>query len=587
MKFSEIRSQFNVPLTLSDGTILRNDIFSPVTDEKLPSLVLRVPYDKSFYYSHGTVKPYEFAKQGFIVVVQDVRGRFESDGKFEPNINEGPDGFETVEWAARLPGANGRVGMYGDSYVAESQWSAAIEQPPSIGAIAPGLSPSWSAHDGFFTRGGVHEVGCRFMWVFGAISPDFVKRGVASGHPGRTLKFMAEEAAKFPPQVAFQSRTLEPFQDSATFLPQGMESLGWPLADPRFALNRTRGKHSEVATPALITAGWFDVFLGSTLKQYREAVATAKERDLSLPRLVIGPWSHLDLTGQASGFNFGPEASYQTVAGDQSLFDITVDWFNQHLKGESSRLSDLDRVVVFDTGKHEWLELEEFPFGFDETRSLFLASGNTLALKPEAQTTVIEYDFDPGDPVPTLGGQTLVTSDTVGYLDQTPLYTRPDIVSFRSETFKADLNCIGQIGATIYVSTDAKDTDFVVRVCDVAPDGTSRVLADSIMRCMYRTNFDLNGWSGTFEESEPLQGEVVELNLDLWAIAHTFKAGHKVGVDITSSSSPRWHVNGNTGDKAWENDEMVVARQTIHFGGQYPSRIHLPGAVIRKEIRGE
>jgi putative CocE/NonD family hydrolase len=170
----------------------------------------------------------------------------------------------------------------------------------------------------------------------------------------------------------------------------------------------------------------------------------------------------------------------------------------------------------------------------------------------------------------------------VGFLDQTPLYVRPDVVSFQSEVLSEELNCVGQIGATIFVSTDAKDTDFVVRVCDVAPDGTSRVLADGIIRCKYRANFDLNGWTGTFNESEPLNGEVIELNLDLWAIAHTFKVGHKIGVDITSSSSPRWHVNGNTGNKAWETDELVVARQTIHFGEDYPSRIHLPGAVVKK-----
>jgi putative CocE/NonD family hydrolase len=582
VKFSEIRSQFNVPLTLSDGTILRNDVFSPVTDEQLPALVLRVPYDKSFYYSHGTVKPYEFAKQGFIVVVQDVRGRFESDGKFEPNINEGPDGYETVEWAAKLQGSNGQVGMYGDSYVAESQWSAALENPPSLGAIAPGLSPSWSAHDGFFTRGGVHEVGCRFTWVFGAISPDFVKREVAGGDTGQTLKLMETEAAKFPPAVAFKSRTLDPFQDSATFLPQGMESLGWPLEDKRFLLNRTRNRHSEVEVPALITAGWFDVFLGSTLKQYRAARATAEAKGLKVPQLIVGPWSHLDLTGQASGMNFGPEASYKTVAGDQSLFEITVDWFNQNLKGEQSRFSKLDSVVIFDTGKHEWLHLDEFPFGFDESRSLYLASGNGLARVPAEKPGTLEYDFDPADPVPTLGGQTLVTPDMVGFLDQTPLQVRPDVVSFHSEVLSEDLNCVGQIGATIFVSTDAKDTDFVVRVCDVAPDGTSRVLADGIVRCKYRANFDLNGWTGTFNESEPLNGEVIELNLDLWAIAHTFKVGHKIGVDITSSSSPRWHVNGNTGHNAWETDEIVVARQTIHFGGNYPSRIHLPGAVVKK-----
>jgi putative CocE/NonD family hydrolase len=420
------------------------------------------------------------------------------------------------------------------------------------------------------------------MWVFGAISPDFVKREVAAGHPGKTLKVMAAEAAKFPPEVAFQSRTLDPFQDSVTFLPQGMDCLGWPLADSRFTLNRTRGKHSEVEAPALITAGWFDVFLGSTLQQYRAAVAAAKAKHLTLPRLIVGPWSHLDLTGQASGMNFGPEASYQTVAGDQSLFDITVDWFNQHLKGEQSRFSELDRVVIFDTGNHEWLHLDEFPFGFDESRSLYLASGNSLARVPAGEPGVVEYDFDPRDPVPTLGGPTLVTPSMVGYLDQTPLYARPDVVSFQSEVLSEELNCVGQIGATIFVSTDAKDTDFVVRVCDLAPDGTSRVLADGIIRCKYRANFDLNGWTGTFNESEPLNGEVIELNLDLWAIAHTFKAGHKIGVDITSSSSPRWHVNGNTGHKAWENDEMVVARQSIHFGGTYPSRIHLPSAVVKK-----
>lgn len=579
MKFSQIRSEFNVPLTLSDGTVLRNDVFSPITDEKLPALVLRVPYDKSFYYNLGTVKPYEFAKQGYIVVVQDVRGRYESEGRFEPNINEGPDGYETVEWAAKLPGANGRVGMYGDSYVAESQWSTALEKPPSLKTIAPGVSPSWSAHDGFFTRGGVHEVGCRFMWVFGAISPDFVKREHAGRDQLKALKMMAAEGEKFPPEIAFGTRTLAPYSDSKTFLPEGMASLAWPLGDPRHRLNRTRGRHAEIDIPALLTGGWFDVFLGSTLLQYRASLAEARAKNLKLPRLIIGPWSHLDFTGQGSGQNFGPASSHQSVGGKHSLFDIHVDWFDQTLKGAPASLSDLGPVALFDTGRHEWVELEEFPFGFENSVQLFLADGEQLKQKAPAQAGKVEYAFDPEDPVPTLGGQTLVAPNMVGPLDQTPLYGRSDIIKFRTEPLLKDLECVGQVGATIYVSSDAKDTDFVVRLCDIGPDGVSRVLADSIIRCKFRSNFHLDGWVGTFEKSAAMNGEVVELNLSLWGIAHTFKAGHRIAVDITSSSSPRWHVNGNTGDDAWETEEMTVANQAVHYGETYPSRIYVPGPV--------
>ena len=578
MKFSQIRSEFNVPLTLSDGAILRSDVFSPITDEKLPTIVLRVPYDKSFYYNLGTVKPYEFAKQGYIVVVQDVRGRFESEGRFEPNINEGPDGYETVEWAAQLPGANGRVGMYGDSYVAESQWSTALEKPPSLKTIAPGVSPSWSAHDGFFTRGGVHEVGCRFMWVFGAISPDYVRREHAGGDQLEAMELMAVEVAKFPPAVAFETRTLAPFSDSKTFLPQGMASLSWSLGDQRHTLNRTRGRHSEIDIPVLVTGGWFDVFLGSTLLQYRAALEAARAKNMKPPRLIIGPWSHLDFTGQGSGQNFGPASSYQTVGGKHSLFDIHVDWFQQTLKGQESTLPDLSQVTVFDTGKLTWIELEEFPFGFENSVQFFLADGEQLEGCAPTVAGKAEYAFDPQHPVPTLGGPTLVAPNMVGPLDQTPLYGRSDIIKFRPPPLVEDLECVGQVGATIYVSSDAKDTDFVVRICDISPDGTSRVLADSIMRCKYRSNFDLDGWRGTFETSPPMIGEVIELELSLWGIAHTFKTGHRIAVDITSSSSPRWHVNGNTGHDAWETEETKLANQAVHFGGAYPSRIHLPAA---------
>jgi putative CocE/NonD family hydrolase len=574
--FNELKVQFDVPFTLSDGTVLRSNIYSPVTDLELPVLLLRLPYDKNIIFSAGGVKPADFARRGFIVVVQDVRGRFASDGEFEPSINEHRDGYESVQWASKLPGSNGNVGTYGDSYLAEVQWSAALMDPPALKAIAPGVSPSWSNHDGFMLRGGVHEIGSRLMWVFGAISPDYTFRHSGKHDLATTLEILDSEGKQFEDLSGFGTRTVDRFNGSQTFLEKGTELFTWSLDDERHAINRTRGRHHEIDIPVFMYGGWYDVFLGSTLLQYRAVLDQCKKLGRSLPKLVIGPWTHMEFGNRLGAESFGAFGSTLAISGGKSLFDRMVEWLKSNLQNEPAKDVGEKPVHLFITGSNDWLQFDEFPFGFESHSVWYLNSGGRLSLEKAEGGGSSEFDFDPRNPAPTIGGPTLIFPGTAGPFPQNSLYDRNDIVRFVSEPLDSDQLILGQVGATIYVSSSAKDTDFVVRLCDQDELGVSRILADGIIRCRYRNDFDLDGWKGTISPADDMNGEVVELNISMWAVGHTVKAGHRLGIDVTSSSFPRWQVNSNTGKAAFVDEEMNSARQKVHFDGEYLSRVFIP-----------
>lgn len=575
-QFARISIEYDRQCTMRDGTILRSDIYRPVDDGPFPVLLVRLPYGKHGIFEHGMPAPTVMAQAGYIVVVQDVRGRYASEGRFEPSVNERDDGYDTVEWAAALAGSTGEVGTYGPSYLAEVQWSAALAQPPALRTIVPMVSPSHSNIDGFVMRGGARELGSRLGWVHLAIGLDTLVRS-HSADPLGTDRALDEHQAVTDLLLSgalFSSAPFAELRTSEPFLHEGTTIFGDSLAMLSESPVRTAGRYDSVDLPIFLIGGWYDVFLGSTLAQYEGARAHAARAGQQPPHLVVGPWSHLSKDEILGEVSFGNRSTAAHIGHDGSLDDQHVRWFDAILKEQTDSLDAISPVRLFVMGSNRWVHYESYPPAA-QPQHWHLAQNGELTTAESDTSSVVSYTYDPQNPAPTIGGATLIGSPA-GPFDQRALYQRDDVLTFASEPLTDATTVIGRIDATLFASSSAVDTDFVMRLVDVHPDGRAINIADGIIRASARDCYDHEGATGRTGSSLIEPGTVYEYRFNLWATAHTFLAGHRIQVDLTSSSFPRWDANRNTGETFYTSVETQSAEQTVHLGGVTPSRITLP-----------
>src|ERR671919_176804 len=381
----KIVGQKTVPATMRDGTTLVADVYRPggeVSDEEYPVLLTRLPYGKDLPIATGYMSPLKAAEHGYIVAVQDVRGRFGSEGEWSPSVNEFEDGYDTVEWAAKLPGSNGTVGMYGASYFGMTQWQAAIMRPPSLRSLVPGIT--WGNYlNGEQYRGGVREPG---LWLY------WCEAGLALDSLFRKYRNTPEKLEKLlPAQI-----------DVIDHLPEHYETL--PLKD----LN-IDGRYDNVEVPTLHIGCWYDIFLGETLRQYEAMKELAAERGTRPPRLLIGPWSHgTTFPKMVGGLDFGLASSGLFLNCKGDVTDYHLRWFDATLKGDEGALERDPPVEVFVMGENRWRGYKEWPVpGSREERWHLHANGILSREEPESSPPD-EYDYDPKDPVPSIGGGVLM-----------------------------------------------------------------------------------------------------------------------------------------------------------------------------------
>ena len=572
----------DVETRLNDGTILRSTVYRPSAEgERFPVLMTRTPYGRDLSVNSAYFNPATVAAAGFVVILQDVRGRFGSNGEFAPSAQEADDGAEAVEWAASLPYSSGKVGMWGRSYFGESQWRAARRSPRGLAALAPGVCASGNADNGALFRGGAFELGSRLSWGHGSISLETIRREFApdAARFGRELAAWAELDASFADGSAYGTLPLNDLKSRASTFMQSCiipstaeepggdvsEAWNWPVSEP-------------VALPTLNIGGWFDIFLPNTLAQYRLQLE-ASRHDPAIPRpvLILGPWSHVNYTGVFPDAAF-PGGSSAAVGPHGDLSSIHARWFG-HVLGEGPvhrrPRPDLPNALVYFMGENRWRGFDELPEPHG-TVELFLGPNGSLARDPGAGGAA-EYRYDPLDPVPSTGGATMhLGADFAGPAEQSRVEARDDVLVFTSEALTEPLTVFGDVTATLFASSSAVDTDFVVRLCRVTPDGRSIGLADGIVRASWR---DACAGSGVFRAGVPRRpltpGGVEEFTVGLWATACTFQPGDRLRVQITSSCHPRWDRNLNTGAKATDSSDTVVARQRVLWGAEAPSRITL------------
>ena len=553
----DVTIEHNVPSKMRDGVVLRADVYRPGAEGPWPVLLSRLPYGKNLPAFTALLDPVGAARRGFMVVVQDTRGRFSSDGEWEPWTFEFEDGYDTVRWAAALPGSNGSVGMFGASYFGHTAWMAALSHPPELKAISPRIT--WSdPDDGLFSRGGAIELGITVPWSLAQGIDTLLRR-----HAGNAAELGQALAALIGDLDAAAGRTYWelPAGHHPAFVRHDIAELGFERSrrEPGWsAVCRVAGRQGEVDIPSLHTGGWYDIFCQGTLDNF---VAT---RTSGRPaHLIMGPWSHLGTTGYLGDVNFGAAANIELMGFRGRFADLELDWMRQWLTSDqpaSDPGQQLPPVLLFVMGINQWRAEEEWPLTRAVPTDLFLRSDGRLTFEvPEAGEGTDRFTYDPADPVRTTGGAVLMTDEfRPGPLDQSSVEARPDVLVYTTDPLDDDMEVTGRIRAYLVAATDAPTTDWVVRLCDVDPDGVSLNVVDGIIRAV-----------------EP-PGEFIEHTVDLWSTCYVFRAGHRIRVQVTSSNFPRWDRNLNTGEPLDKGTQWRSARQEVAHDTSRPSRLVLP-----------
>jgi uncharacterized protein len=554
----DVTIEHDVPATMRDGVVLRADVYRPSADGPWPVLLTRLPYGKNMPMLAGVMDPVGKARRGFIVVVQDTRGRYASDGEWEPWTFEMDDGYDTVRWAAALPGSNGSVGMFGASYFGNTQWMAALAKPPELKAIAPMVT--WSEpDDGLFARGGAQELGITVPWSLMQGVDTLLRRHADDPMAqGQALMALVDDLDA----VANTTYWELPAGHHPVFARHGIPELGFERSrrEPEWSeACRVAGRQSEVDLPSLHTGGWYDIFCQGTLDNFTAMRAAGRPANL-----VMGPWSHTGRMGYLGEVNFGMAASTELLGFRGRFADLELGWFRQWLAPDAADDGApgpaLPPVLLFVMGVNQWREEQEWPLARAVDTALFLRGGDRLAFEaPEAGEGTDAFTYDPADPVPTTGGALLMANEfPAGPLDQARVEARPDVLVYTTDPLAEDLEVTGRVRAHLTAVTDAPTTDWVVRLCDVDTEGISRNIVDGIVRAV------------------ATPGEFTEQVVDLWSTSYVFRAGHRIRVHVTSSNFPRWDRNLNTGEPIEQGTQSRPARQEIAHDATRPSRIVLP-----------
>ena len=566
-----VQKETNVAATMRDGTVLYADVYRPVESGSYPILLMRLPYDKSAAQSGVYGPPSGYAARCYIVVIQDLRGLYTSEGTFYPFRDELDDGYDTVEWAAGLPQSNGKVGMYGFSYVGATQWLAAIKAPPHLAAIAPAHTGS-DYYDGWSYEGGAFSLAFEESWATSSLT--------AGAVPRLGDQSVADKLAEARGAIA-KSYTHLPIRTYPWLMPDRPEVAGfffdWVKHSDRDEYWRRwsiRERWPQVRVPALNFAGWYDVFLNGSVENFvgmRKSGGSDAARNGQ--RLVIRPYVHIPWDTKSGDVDFGSEAANTTM--DQQLR-----FFDYWLKGKNNGADKDAPVRVFVMGANVWRDAQDWPIPGTRFTKFYLHSrGQANSLFGNGQLTTEppvggepsdHYVYDPANPVPSKGGHSccFATVAPVGPYDQTDIEKRADVLIYSTPLLSEAVEVTGPITVKLYAASSAPDTDWTAKLVDVAPSGKIINLNNGIVRASHRNSL------ATHEPIDP--EKPYEYTITVFPTSNLFKVGHQIRLEISSSNFPHYDRNLNTGQPVGADAQMVAARQTVLHDAPHPSYIELP-----------
>ncbi len=563
----EVKVEAGAKIGMRDGIKLSTDIYLPQTDSKVPAILIRTPYKKEM----GEVQGRYYARRGYAVAIQDCRGRFGSEGAWEPFINEPKDGYDAIEWLAAQQWSNGKVGMIGGSYVGWVQWWAASERPPHLVTIIPNVSPPDPfynipyEHGAFFTLGAI-------WWA------DILESKATGDLSGVALSKIGEK------KYGQMLRALPVIDLDKAVL--GKENQYWrqwiahPVDDNWWAQADFLHKLQDVTIPVFHQSGWFDGDGIGTKLNYLQM----REYGHGNQKLTIGPWGHTDTSARKLGeHDFGPQA----------VIDLQRDylrWFDYWLKGVDNGVTKEPLVSIFVMGSNQWLHGDTYPLPATKfIKVYFSGSGKANTSKGDGRLTFDEpaaggpadkYVYDPGDPTPDPDFYELTEEQEkqVRSADEKKKAAeahheqvtaeRRDILVYQTDRLKEPLTFAGPVSATIYASSSAKDTDWYVTLVEIEKDGKTFTLCAGKLRARFRNSV---------KKAELLKpGRIYEYKLDLWQTGITVPPGDRLRVEVASAVFPMFSRNLNTGGHNETETRYVTARQAIYHDQQHPSHVLLP-----------
>ena len=562
-----------VAMKTRDGVTLRADIYRPTGDGPFPVLLARTPYNKSLMAPIGI----EGAARGFVMVLQDTRGRYASEGEWYPFKHEIEDGYDTVEWAAALPHANGKVGMFSGSYVGATQMLAAIAHPPHLAGICPIVTAS-NYHENWTYQGGALEQWFDESWTSG-LAQDTLNRKIMAASNAT----VGENALPLTQYPLFNT-DLEPDSPKATqaLAPYFLDWLAHPLYDEYWKQWSIEENYPNILVPGLHVAAWYDIFLGGSLRNYTGLRAHAgNDRARNGQHLMVIIGGHSGNGRTVGAVDFGPNAPFDENTSILHFYDYLF-------LGKQNEFANGKPVKIFVMGKNEWRFEDSWPLErAKETRYLLHSSGNAnssagsgllytgpMEFRSESPDT---FTYDPAHPVPTVGGPLCCDSQHLapGPRDQKDVEARFDVLVYSTPALEHDLEITGPVTLDLFAKSSAVDTDFTGKLVDVGPDGEAINLTEGILRARFRES------TSKADLIEP--GKVYEYKIDLWATSNVFLKGHRIRLEVSSSNFPRFDRNLNTGKSAAVTSEFVKATNTILHDRAHPSALILP--VIPQEER--
>jgi uncharacterized protein len=559
--------QYNVPVKMRDGVTLRADIYRPNSSEKFPVILMRTPYDKSVDWAVGPA--FKIAGRGYVVVIQDVRGRYTSEGEWYPFKHEQADGYDSVEWAASLADSNGKVGMMGASYVGATQMLAAISTPPHLAAIAPHVTAS-NYHDGWTYQSGAFEQWFDENWTT-QLARNTLDR-LIDDHTDARVGAPTLPLADYP---VFNFGQLPADSElTSTVAPYYQDWLAHPDYDDYWKQWSIEEHFSNIAVPMLQVGGWYDIFSKGTLRNYMGVKAHGStEAARSKQHLLMQIGGHAGFGRRIGDVDFGPHAL------ENPYTDVILDWYDFLFKGIHNQFATEKPVKIFVMGANEYRQEDDWPPPQARYRKYFLHSdgkANSLRGDGSLSTSAPEseaadgYVYDPGNPVPTVGGPLCCAQQLMepGPRDQRQVENRDDVLVYSLGPLTEDLEVTGPVSATLFVKSSAVDTDFTGKLVDVRPDGFAMDVAEGILRMRYRDS----------EEHANLMnpGQIYQVTLDLWSTSNLFLRGHTLRLEISSSNFPRFDRNLNTGEEIKHAGKFVSASNTILHDAQHPSALVVP-----------
>jgi len=568
----------NVMVPMRDGTCLATDVFRPDAPGRFPVLVNRGPYGKDSYVENPHHSVWYFPEHGYVVLSQDCRGRFESEGDYDPLFQESNDGWDTVEWAARQPWSNGRVATTGQSYLAATQYTLATADPlpPHLQTMAP-VSASSDFHQSWvYHTGGAMEWGWMVPYAILKGRNTLERAGLSDLlsemdkyvlEPGNFGQPLTDEWYQHLPLRDWIDRLKEAAPYFHEYFDQELDGPYWWKIGLKQHLQR-------INMPMFHISSWYDIFLEGALTAFSEisergATSLAKENQ----KLLVGPWAHIrpftePNTGGCGDIDFGEAAAIE-------LHEHLRRWFDHWLKDEDTGYLDEPSVNIFVMGENQWRQEDEWPLARTHYTKFYLHGdtpanskngGGYLSTVPPDDDKPDEYIYDPENPVPTKGGNTLIIP--FGVANQSETEARDDVLVYSTPPLEKDTEITGPIKMHLFAATSAIDTDFTAKLVDVHPDGYSQNLQDGIVRARFRTS--------VAQPSFVEPGRVYPYVIDLWSTSHLVKKGHQIRVDISSSNFPRFDRNPNTGATLGVDSKLEKAKQTVYHNSTYPSHIVLP-----------